>query len=520
MSKTNEIIKRVILTIGLLILGFVIILNLIYQVEISSQDESVSVSKNKLYVIVIAFIVELIIIALCKKNEKVNKNYKKIFFICCIILYAMIQILWINCRRIYPVNDQEYTYLLAERMYTNNANDFLSEYNGYFGRYFEKYPYNLVLAWLWSLLFKMYNMSSPLVIQYFNVIANVLSLIAIYLIMIELEKKYKINKVIGIIFFVLFIPLTLLSTFTYGDEVAITTSLFGVYWGIRFKNEKKYKYIILATIMMALSRFFRVNTIIVIIAIGIYLCLDVVNNKNKIKEILLILCFIIMTIMPYKLVENVLMSNYKLRLTEEMPMSERICIGISDSHSYRAPGWYNDEIAKVGLLKSNDIADEVYKEMNKERISYFIHNPLECASFFIKKITSMWAENTCGAVWYNNALNSQDNTFFEKKNGDAICRIQKFIIVYQKILMLLIFINAFVNVIKNRKQSDEIILLLLIFIGGFVVHAITEAKSRYILSYIVALIPIAAVKDSYKIDSISNILNNRLKCDRNRRSEK
>jgi len=48
-------------------------------------------------------------------------------------------------------------------------------------------------------------------------------------------------------------------------------------------------------------------------------------------------------------------------------------------------------------------------------------------------------------------------------------------------------------IIQNRKNiSLEAIFLITIFIGGFAFHILREAKSRYIIPYIVVLIPIAS----------------------------
>ena len=48
--------------------------------------------------------------------------------------------------------------------------------------------------------------------------------------------------------------------------------------------------------------------------------------------------------------------------------------------------------------------------------------------------------------------------------------------------------------IQNRKNlSNELILLVTIFIGGFLFHVMWEAKSRYIIPYIIVLIPVATI---------------------------
>ena len=48
--------------------------------------------------------------------------------------------------------------------------------------------------------------------------------------------------------------------------------------------------------------------------------------------------------------------------------------------------------------------------------------------------------------------------------------------------------------IKYRNNlTNEMILLIIVFVGGFLFHILWEAKSRYIISYILILIPFASV---------------------------
>lgn len=47
---------------------------------------------------------------------------------------------------------------------------------------------------------------------------------------------------------------------------------------------------------------------------------------------------------------------------------------------------------------------------------------------------------------------------------------------------------------RRKNLSLEIIFLITIFIGGFAFHLLWEAKSRYIIPYIIVLIPIASIK--------------------------
>lgn len=53
-------------------------------------------------------------------------------------------------------------------------------------------------------------------------------------------------------------------------------------------------------------------------------------------------------------------------------------------------------------------------------------------------------------------------------------------------------------------MSLELLFLVTIFIGGFAFHILWEAKSRYILPYIIALIPVASISVNLKKKKIEN----------------
>ena len=77
--------------------------------------------------------------------------------------------------------------------------------------------------------------------------------------------------------------------------------------------------------------------------------------------------------------------------------------------------------------------------------------------------------------------------------------------IYQKALTILIYVGAFVAIIKNRKNlNNELTLLFTIFIGGFMFHTIWEMKSRYTLPYVIMLIPISAIGIEYIVEKMKN----------------
>ena len=148
----------------------------------------------------------------------------------------------------------------------------------------------------------------------------------------------------------------------------------------------------------------------------------------------------------------------------------------------RANGWYKESIGEAALKDPENIEKE-YLERIKERLVYFSQNIGYTFNFYIMKIASMWTENTYSAIRSNV---TQDN--------DTLQNITKPLTFYQKALLIITCLCCLIIIIQNRKKlSLDIIFLITIFVGGFAFHILWEAKSRYILPYIVVLIPIASI---------------------------
>ena len=81
-------------------------------------------------------------------------------------------------------------------------------------------------------------------------------------------------------------------------------------------------------------------------------------------------------------------------------------------------GWYNEEIGEYAL-KHTENAKKEYPVRIKERLTFFSKNLGYTFDFYIKKISSMWTENTYGAVRVNTMDDSLDKliqplTFYQK----------------------------------------------------------------------------------------------------------
>ena len=97
---------------------------------------------------------------------------------------------------------------------------------------------------------------------------------------------------------------------------------------------------------------------------------------------------------------------------------------------------------------------EEYKQRVKDRIVYFSKNIGYAFDFYIKKIASMWTENTYAAVRSNTV------SYFSFEN------MIKPLTFYQKVLLVIIAFVSIFTLIQNRNNlSLDVLFLITIFAG-------------------------------------------------------
>lgn len=489
--EMNKEFNKLIAVIGIILLTIVLIENIIFTSILSDDiSEHVDIVLTGFLNLVIVFCISIGIYTICLKISKlkISSKKEKIIIGIFLLIYLIMQIIWINYRDLKPVGDQLTTYETARVLYESNGTELINS------DYMEKCSNQIPLAFIWSNIFHIFSSSNYQIIQYMNVVMNVASIIAILLIIKQISKKYKTNKWLGLVLIGTFISIPLLSTLVYGDYSSLAFSLFSIYFIMRYGESEKIRYVIISGILMAISYMFRMNNLIFIIAISIYMFLEIIKQKRTHKELItkftLTILFLLIAILPSTLISKHIAEKFEFDLNNSIPTTCFLHMGMTDGS--RQSGWYN-ESGGWAFTETAVEANKMYKNGIKERMTYFLHNPVELIKFYAKKTTSMWTENTYASIWYNTSFNISEPMKNEQKDMFLVNKKDS-ISLYQKALMLIIFSISIIVVIQNRKNlSNEFILLLTIFIGGFLFHVLWEAKSRYIIPYIVVLIPIATI---------------------------
>lgn len=504
--KNTSAYKNIILVFATITFIAVLILNFIYNAN-TDKLSAVEIEYVKItnLLISISIAIAIYIISQYVNKIKMNKVAKIIVIVILILAYVIVQIRWSNTTIGRPSGDQQIIYNMA-KSYIEGNNEKL-----YKSEYLAKCPQQQSLLVIYILIMKVINSTDYVWLYLANILANVFSIFALYLILKKLSEKYSVNKALFFILTLTFIPMILLCNFIYGDIIGLTFVLFSVYFIMEYTKKNKKIFGIISAILASIAMMFRMNYIIFVIAMVIYLVLNL-KKENIFKQIMSIVIFIAIILIPYKLVGAYVTEKLDLDKQATIPTSSYLYMALYDGE--RGAGWYSQEAMQVAQTDVKN-AKNYYSPILKERVQYLATHPLEGFRFYKNKIVSMWTDNAFQCIFYNlpvhldgmpkelydSAINENEfySNYFVEKGSEQIK-------IYMKGIVLLVFTLSLINLLKYKKElSNEAILMITIFLGGFFFHVLWEAKSRYVIPYFVVLIPIACISLNKEILDFSII---------------
>jgi len=367
-----------------------------------------------------------------------------------------------------------------------------------------------------GIIYKIIGIADPMVIRYINVFSIAIITFMLYKITNIIYRDERRNKIV-ILFSLLFIQFPLLSTFVYGDIIGLMFVLIAVYQTLCVIKKEKNK--ILHSVFAGISMGVAINI-----------------KSNIIKIILGIIIICILSISPMNIIKKYMESKYPDDIVSNRshPLVSYLLMGARTKIDYASHGWWSAEIVELWnkyigenkaktkeelrtyletVKKDGSGFEKLKKEQWKEYfelIKNYIKKPNTMFDFYSEKILSMWTETTFQSIWTNDVM-------FRMKiyEADVLGRTEKELYfgntreIYQeycKALIILIYFGAFIEILNNRKiikdaeekynvdnrfVNMEKLYLAIIFLGGFAFHILWEAKSRYIIPYVIILFPLA-----------------------------
>lgn len=434
---------------------------------------------------------------------KVNIKYMEIG----IAVYAIVLgLIWIFSVTSVPNTDSQTLFEAATKSsagdysFLKNGSDFYN--NAYFSgySYFNFYPFQLGYVLVSEIVYRIFGSASSMPMQ----VINVLCLGAAYFGIARITKllfKRRSVEFIAILLLAGCIQPILFCTFAYGNIIGMCCAIWASCFLIKYFQTGNYFCLLPCGLLLVLSVFVKYNNMIYVIAFMMMLAVHTIKKK-KWQSIAFALAICIASLGSIQLV----IMSYEKRGDVELSdgISQVLYLDLGLSESSMAPGWYSS-VAK-DTYTANMLDSEASKAQGRQSVSLKLDNFSKdlgyTIDFFSKKILSQWNEPTYESIWvskvkeHSSEINGIGNSVYNKSLGQLLELHFNF---YMQILFSLFAIGICILIIK-KQTNIQTVLLPLVLLGGFGYHLLFEAKSQYILTYIILMIPTAA----YSLNSILN----------------
>jgi hypothetical protein len=273
---------------------------------------------------------------------------------------------------------------------------------------------------------------------------------------------------------------------------------------LRADGKGKVRYIIMAVLAAVIGTFAKKNIIIPIIAIAIVgaICL---LKKFDLK----VLTFCLAIVIIPTACNNGLKAYYSwvsgYEVEKGIPSTGWIAMGLDDD-GYGAIGIYNGyhEAVWNAVQGDRDKLNEIFNERLKERFEEFADDKKAAYKFFKYKISEQWCETTFSTI-------NETGKGIDEKTGltgfiysdEVTDFIYRYMNHYVYLMYLSIFIFALLSLFEKNDMRQ--LILPIAVIGGFIVSIFWEAKGKYVLPYVVFMIPYMACGINLFSDKVNKL---------------
>ena len=438
-----------------------------------------------------------------------------------VLVVLFFGILWVLSALSAPTHD---SLIVSRAAYQASEGD----YSGITSDYFRRFPFQLGYVFFDEMLTRLFHLKDwYLGMELINVAFLALAYDALLRFMERVFKNETVVRLTALLMLTC-VPPILFCTFTYGNIPGIAFGCLGL-WQLSevfaerkpTRSEKAHRiwtavHAVLCAVCLGLSASIKLNCMILFVAAAIILVLRLIRRpalRESWKALLTLgLCVLCVWGIPAGI-----QKQYEARADfvfgDGIPMTSWVAMGLNEA--FVAPGWYSYEYT-VGNFSAHNYdpvaAGEVSKEVIRARLDTFREDPGYAADFFDKKLRSQWNEPSYQSIWTNQVRGQYGakNPWAAWVCGDGEYTVKAYMNVFQQSVFLLALAAAvllMIDAIRGKLRQDhaplcEGLLLFVTVIGGFLYHALAEAKSQYSLVYLILLLPLAAFAAGRLYDAV------------------
>ena len=421
-----------------------------------------------------------------KGNEsKIQKRLHIMVIVLCVLLGIALSV-WINIAHYTIMFDQKSVFENALEMSEGNYSTME------FGGYAYQHPYQLRLAFVYQVLFKVFHIKSYRLMQYLNIICILLAIYFGYRIVTEITQK-AVVQVCYMIFSFTFIPLFIYSQFVYGDVCSLAMENMCIWGLMRWCDDKKVCHGILTVLSLLIGSLVRITFSVMLIAVVISLLYHIVKVKCRQSLILLVLC-VAVPLGSIQLVNVYYSSKSGLDISRGLPLSYRLHYAMQEGPD--GPGTFNltllNDFAVIANYDS-EYFDLIHKAALKRRIQDFLKNPAAIPDFYQRKLLQQWNDHTFSSRFGTHRVDG-------KKMGDIewsvyYGRLKRYSDWYMDRYLFIFYLSFAIGIAILWKVEKDLYkyVSLIACVGGVLFSMLFESKGRYVMPYVILMQPFAAI---------------------------
>ena len=493
MKKIHRILLTVIAVTGVVFALFLSVYSLRYTVRrLLNLNGDVIDTKDSLiwngFWIVLVFI---LVFFLGKVLRKCSDRAIHAFAVVVSLIVAAAGCYLAACLKSVPMVDQLQVYVTAEALFAGDT-DWISDYF-----YYKMYPFQIGLAEMYYLIFRIAGKCSPMIIQYVQAVVTGGTVYFGY----RITHRIFRSKVVDCVYLLcagLFLPIYLFDLLIYGEAIGIFFALAAVWCFLEanygeYSSKMRIMCHVLCYAALTFAYILRGSFLVLWIALVMIQILICIRTK-RIWTILAPLLGIILMLGGQSAAINTAERIVGTEFGEGMPKILWVAMGLQENkENATGPGYYNCYTADVFTECNYNAAEasEIAREDIRKRFLEWEKEPGEMISFFKRKLLTQWNEPSYGVTCLIYSLDNPKEWAWNIVNDDMEHNwFLKMTNRFQSICNLALL--GYFAVLVRRKEDERMYLPGLVWLGGLLFSLIWEAGSRYVYPYVVMILPCMA----------------------------
>ena len=367
--------------------------------------------------------------------------------------------------------------------------------------YYGIYPFQLGLAEIFALIFRVAGSTERLVIQQVQAVCGGITLYVGFRIVRELSGS-RAAELLYLVAELLFLPVYCYALFIYGESIG-TCSVLCAIWCYLMANRPEGKVwqkgLLWGAVALFMGLAYATRNVLLVVWIAMVIMQILVLLRSKKWQGLPALCVVLAVMLLGK---TTLCHMAEGQLDREYgsgaPYVLWVAMGMQENpDALKGPGTYNDYNLDTYMRAGYDSreAAEVAKGDIRQRFSQWREDPAAAVTFLKEKLLIQWIEPTYCSFNQTRYQYRPETWVEDLYTGQANERALAFLNRFQGMVYLAVF-GYYLRILLGKLKGVQV-LPGIIFLGGFFITILWEAKSRYVYPYIVMILPSAACSMEY-----------------------